>query len=1816
MAAEQPPSYVIGIPLTADEVSDYINTNNKQTVEYGSPNYQIDIVACAYQNVSDSVHDGLKESAAQAALPPGFDNITHQTEDEHMAAYLYNLSDRNRPNTATLEPHMQNYYESYFRIPLFNGGYKNIDANGTPTYTHRVSVVETMLDSIGVKSPNVFLSYDFGFPELKYDIGFSKNRQFYVGYRPCQENDAAGKPTLSSSNAPGFGLLSTQAPVEFIWTNPAIEPFFTYLPRYTTHINSVASENYAVSRFDMYIGWDRNIWDKIRDKVQDENEADLLKSATIFHDPVTREFLPSNSDWTSKSGKDQIQYQKYHNEMISIQKKGTIELLLPKTIIEGHKIQEKHFEILHALAKNSGDKLTAITYPNSYTPRMLASVMFYMGYYTNAEILRTLYYIQQNKHLPIQDDENASTDIINIPLDISEKSFIAYISRSLSNNPEIAGEIAEQIDKDLSKNPGYLDNIANAMGNPLGSRNTVTDIIDLITNRSGAEINTRETLRREPRLFRKLKNKSEPIYDKNNYTYMWLDDYVFVYVTHDRLAAACALERLVDIVILESPRKDDKSVFSLFVRKDTKDPVAMLEKNIENMLSKIGTLKSYIIQNEDGSIAVNVNNDNDVNGFLSVFGITKSPQPYIYLTEINGKFESLGAHIEANHREVIHFTYNLDYNDLTNNDIILKLNIVNGLISNTFYQIEASYRKLYASFSQIIGNIPLDARITDARITDARITDATIEQHITNVISYFIEPLIGSIQDAQGLQQMDTPKKQTWFAYANKLFYKAKEYLQIYTSFQELSDKLTILSQIQQIDLKNYQQLLGILSGFDGQLQKLLNEKTKTAIANLGPRKYIKDNTSVSRASRVSTNWFTSSKTSLKRAIETDLPNSFGLTQLFWKLIPMMNPRHVIEIFNYYKTNGIPLMDSIITPDRNVKTDFIMTRNCLNAILSDFLTNAAGNQIGIDEQGNLILVDAQGNPILVDAEGNQIFDVEGNPIAYNQGNPILVDEHGNSIVFDAKRNHIANINFIKIVVEKLVEKLAYWGESFDLITGEEKSMFKKLEKAAKTVTKVLSKKKQLMQQTKEDQISERIKDMVNRLIQRPVPEAVVPSSAVSSAAVSSAAASSTAASSSSSASTAQPDTSKNPTSFMRKLFNIGIKKGGKTVNKYKSRKSGKTTRKYHKSGGRTIVNTTYDSDTIIPRIIFFYRCITMYILYLTNVIELYTNLRNSKNIDGQHITKLNKKIDRITIMRDEIVKIVERLSINNGNNLSQMSRKKPYAPLEIEQSIKYFEDSAKMETEPGQAPEPPIHQITEILTDSFYLQLVNVNTYLSKLEVLPEPDQVNPNADLAVNEMDAEDSDAAPVEIVSASLNRNNLTINLLAELDEILDTIHDEIIEYVFVNDNDEKISSGNTLIKIDANRKILFDDLFASFQPSTVTPERYSFNFGYNEALIRMLVQNQKYYKSNHDIYGDNGSAQIDGLIRKDLTQVLRERISDMPFEIKNKPIVFTKQCANIYILESHTIPIIINYAERYEYKREQDAYELKPNNSAIVEANRVAYESAAKAAKREADESAAEAAKREAAERAAAEIEAAEIEADEIEAEGDEIEAEGDEIETAAMIHYDDSRSDVTTLPDESQYKILTQQSINHTPMRSNYYGVPASGKTDKESPNTIIKSPLKPLPKYNRWLASPRNNTGVPFGSPINRALFNDMGDPYVRQEPKYRISNTPDEYILSESDNDDRYEEYIQDAVDNIGPPHPMVRQDSKRPHTIITPEYINGSDDKASQESKKPKENIDGGKSNKTQKLRNTKKHTHLRKTHKNTKRAKYIKKNVTKRRR
>ncbi len=1198
------PSYIITEPLTASGIVGYANTYNKPRDQ--APTMQpntIDIVACATQNVSDSVHDGLKEKAAQSALPDMTPIPVSQDEDTHLSTFLYNLN-RQNPSETIMSDHMKSNYVSYFRIPLFNGENSNVDANGNPIYGNRDSVIESILDEIGVSSSNIFLSYDFGFKAEKYDFAYFKSRQVYVGYRPCQENDAAGKPKLSSSNANDFGLRSSQIPVEFLWTNLGVEFFPTYLPKHfgrtDTHnyVNGIpASENYTVSRFDTYSGWDKTITNN------KPSEPDILKSQTIFHDPLTNELLLSNSEWTSKAEKDQKKYEKFLNELVSIKDKNPLALLSIRNIIGGHKLQSHQFDIFHALAKNSGDKHTAIVYPNSYTPDMLASVMAVLNM------------------IPAGDNESS-------------------ISIKLLEDPVYAGEMADAISAAVFASPDTLyPRIASAIKN--GS------IKDIISNTSTeTPLANRAELRKKPRLVKKLTDKSGDISSIANYTYMWLVDYMFVYVTHDRLAFACAAERLVDCAILVSPRSNDESVFSIIVRQDKIDKTKTIEIKKNDMLAKINKLQPI----EE----ISVSTGESMPILMQRFDIPAQQSQYLSIFDIQDKITQVMSAVTRKYTAVSFVSARMEVNDE-----ILRKNIIYGLVMNTYSELLQSSQTFYTLFSNVIAKLVSSLALDTSQYTVEyfiRLPSATHTEFITTTI------LPRLIDLAQIPLEEITPEQ---IASANTLFYQAKEYLQLYNAFQSLHSGLLDLSG----DITD-SDLLVKISGTSENLRQLLNQSTQSQILALKPVTYINTTAAAHTSARLPKDWFTSSKTILKRVISNSLPTDFGLTQLFIKLIPMIHSTHVNNIVGYFRSIFIPWIS------RQTKTELKIVFNCLTAIFSADITDVA----------------------------------------------------------------------------KFLEKLEEYDKLFTHITSEEKTLLKELEKAGRTVTKCLSKKKQLEKDTKEAELAAVIKDTIAMLIPR------------------------------------------------QGMF--GGKTLRKTMYKYKSQKSGKKTRK--SGGAGPVISVSKGSLTPAGRINdknrikFFYICITGYILYLTNVIDLYSNEQTSQ------ISELKVIIENVIIVRDMLVEITHSLSTIYGGNITHL-----FAGDNIDK-VQYIINKCDM----GQnrnfmelyenISDPNEYQLFVSLSDSFNLHLVNIGTYLSNLENMPD---IDGRADLK-------------------------------DELMELLDDIHDEISMYVFLND----IYTPENALSYQADP----DTYYTSIKNTIAPRDGLSCNYGLNHSLL-YLLERSKYYCYN---------------------------------------------------------------------------------------------------------------------------------------------------------------------------------------------------------------------------------------------------------------------------------------------------------------------------------------------------------------------------------
>jgi hypothetical protein len=131
---------------------------------------------------------------------------------------------------------------------------------------------------------------------------------------------------FSISKAFEFGFQSPNIKVDFIWTTPEIDPGFTVLPRWTGGTPSEdPTLNYSLLDYETRIGWD---------PVNPRPSANALKSQTFFvkpleSDPSKSIIYRSNSEWTSKSGKELKAYQQFNNGAQEILKTVSITRLRP-----------------------------------------------------------------------------------------------------------------------------------------------------------------------------------------------------------------------------------------------------------------------------------------------------------------------------------------------------------------------------------------------------------------------------------------------------------------------------------------------------------------------------------------------------------------------------------------------------------------------------------------------------------------------------------------------------------------------------------------------------------------------------------------------------------------------------------------------------------------------------------------------------------------------------------------------------------------------------------------------------------------------------------------------------------------------------------------------------------------------------------------------------------------------------------------------------------------------------------------------------------------------------------------------------------------------------------------------------------------------------------------------------------------------------------------------------------------------------------------------------------------------------------------------
>ena len=698
--------------------------------------------ACAVQNVSDSHHDGLNPDAARRTLPTVYDGEKDDmSEDKFLETYLYTLN-KSTPNSTQVTQYLQENYECFFRIPLIHGETTNVGSTGEPQYPDRNSVLETIFDELGLANQNIYVSKDFGFPAMQYDFTYFKNRQIYIGYRPAQENDAAGKPTLTSSKAFEFGFQSPNIKVDFIWTTPEIDKGFTHLPRWTGGtVNPPENPtlNYSLLDYDTFIQWD---------PTKTGQSANDLKSQTFFVKPLdnTKSIVyHSNSDWTSKSGKELKAYQQFNNGAQEILKKNP--LALGDLVTSANKaITATDFDEFHTLAKRSGDALTA--------------------------------YIK--------------------PL----------------NNQE----------------------------------------------------------------FIRLKTKSADISGPT--TPFPLTDFAFMYQTHDRLAAAGALTRKVEMVILESPRESGgDSVFSLFIRKDMLDvgknyktiketyygsgdelsvesPYAKLMNELKNLIA----IKNIddIIQRVDPTWSYSVYDNNIVidDSKTKIGGI---------ITIINGALESID-----NDEKLLKY---------------IKLQMLKKAITDIEQELESlnpEHIDIGSFFGKIVHESPDKYKPLPAN------TDDGMKTFISNVVYPFNE---------------------------------YKSCMKTHKSLNALADKISKLPT-SITDL--IESIVSITN---------LNNATLTSLNKIKPNTQIYATSTKRIMSRFNPlKLFATSKDRLNILLSTDLPDSFGFPELLLKLWDKLPDDALETIYNYYH-NAYKNADSLASSNPN-NHDLELIAQCLGFVFS------------------------------------------------------------------------------------------------------------------------------------------------------------------------------------------------------------------------------------------------------------------------------------------------------------------------------------------------------------------------------------------------------------------------------------------------------------------------------------------------------------------------------------------------------------------------------------------------------------------------------------------------------------------------------------------------------------------------------------------------------------------------------------------------------------------------------------------------------------------------------------------------------------------
>jgi hypothetical protein len=759
--------------------------------------------ACAIQNVSDTHHDGLNPDAARNTLPSKPINFTESkdiSEDEFLATYLYNLN-KGTPKTTTINPYLLDNYHCFFRIPLIHGETTNVGSTGEPQYPDRNSVLETIFDELGLANQNIYVSKDFGFPAMQYDFTYFKNRQIYIGYRPAQENDAAGKPTLTSSKAFEFGFQSPNIKVDFIWTTPEIDPGFTHLPRWSGGTpDESPTLNYSLLDYDTIIRWDPD---------QHGPSANALKSQTFFVKPEGDNYArsiiyQSNSEWTSKSGKELKAYQQFNNGAQEILKKNPLALGDPITSAN-KAITATDFDEFHSLAKRSGDALTAYIKP--------------------------------------------------------------------FNDPD----------------------------NPL---------------------NNQQFMRLNP----KSANVSGPT-EKFDLT-----DFAFMYQTHDRLAAAGALTRKVEMVILESPRDNEgKSYFSLFIRKDMLDvkkiyntiknnyygkgtelenqsPYSELTEYLKKYLKKYLETKNVNMESDEKSDGIVVSEDDikDIDEIIKSVDPTWSDSKYhdrVDIDRLRNNIVNIGTKLETD------IAILNPINNPINNDADIVSYIRLQMLKKTINDIDNDFRTLESSehiyITTFLGKIAYESINKYKPNPDN--TDTGMKQFITNVVYPFNE---------------------------------YRSCMKTHNALNALADKIDKLIKNssggdKKIDNEFVDELLANL----GTLVQL-NKTTIDSLNNIKPNTQI-DKTSIKRITgRFNPlKLFATSKDRLNILLSTDLQDLFGFPELLLKLWDKLPEDALPTIYNYYH-NAYERANVISTANPN-NHDLEIITQCLGFVFRDKRYNAS-----------------------------------------------------------------------------------------------------------------------------------------------------------------------------------------------------------------------------------------------------------------------------------------------------------------------------------------------------------------------------------------------------------------------------------------------------------------------------------------------------------------------------------------------------------------------------------------------------------------------------------------------------------------------------------------------------------------------------------------------------------------------------------------------------------------------------------------------------------------------------------------------------------